>query len=747
MILLPKAKGRQLGQIIVYGDDAVPIVYSRKPEQVVLAAVELGQGQGRIIVMSHHNYLDGFGTKQDQEHLAILHENINHWVTKGAFANADQIVDLKDISEFAEIDPEKHKILVWNSWKDASPSFQDEIIDYIVTGGALVYALSPVKWKAKFSHMSMENVPLGTVLKRAGLGFSHHKVPYSDEKGITIDLTSQMVPDSLALIHLRHLIQNCTTETNGQNLRAHAKVFVQFFQDVPPHIVEYMKDKLYTLFAKCNEVIHMHVPDPELKITNPRAIACLSICGVLSELQLGYTKVPGVKNFPGDFEEDSQPSLQCSIIEIKSDSKQAHTTGYYVPAGGSIQVKIISEQSALEEVDLDEEEDFSETFTSIDDMLDEWFIRIGSHSDSLHHKDALLRWPNLMIKVPIKSNTSVSTPYGGLLYIMSPNKSSKITLQVSGIVEAPSFDLRNPVTAENWDTIKTAPGLWTDISGHWFRITVPSSSVRDLINPTELMQVWDQVILANHDLRGTKPHRREWLVTDVQPVVGKAHSGYPLVSHMNMAEPDGVLNLTRLSTIGFWGMFHELGHNMQRNMWTFEGTREVTCNIFTLHAVEKVSKQRLWLHDWLMKQMPKIENYLQSGAEFSEWQSSSGIGLGFYAQLAHNFGWQSYQKVFRGYEVLPINKRPTTNQEKIDHWVQKFSEAVNHNICPMVDFWGIPISQQAEKKIGSLSPFLPNDEMTAFAPDRVRQIEERYPHLLREVDKDKLKEKHWCPLV
>ena len=39
-----------------------------------------------------------------------------------------------------------------------------------------------------------------------------------------------------------------------------------------------------------------------------------------------------------------------------------------------------------------------------------------------------------------------------------------------------------------------------------------------------------------------------------------------------------------------WGMFHEIGHNVQRKDWTFEGYTECTVNIFSMFQMEFLAK-------------------------------------------------------------------------------------------------------------------------------------------------------------
>lgn len=48
-------------------------------------------------------------------------------------------------------------------------------------------------------------------------------------------------------------------------------------------------------------------------------------------------------------------------------------------------------------------------------------------------------------------------------------------------------------------------------------------------------------------------------------------SGYPIVTHMDVSDPkskDFLFNADELEKKGAWGLFHELGHNMQQGWWS-----------------------------------------------------------------------------------------------------------------------------------------------------------------------------------
>ncbi|XP_063413157.1 TRPM8 channel-associated factor homolog [Mytilus trossulus] len=56
------------------------------------------------------------------------------------------------------------------------------------------------------------------------------------------------------------------------------------------------------------------------------------------------------------------------------------------------------------------------------------------------------------------------------------------------------------------------------------------------------MKVWDSVVSAHIDLLGKDPSngRGQWVVTDEQPSIGYMHSGYPIVTHLDMADPNKI---------------------------------------------------------------------------------------------------------------------------------------------------------------------------------------------------------------
>lgn len=69
------------------------------------------------------------------------------------------------------------------------------------------------------------------------------------------------------------------------------------------------------------------------------------------------------------------------------------------------------------------------------------------------------------------------------------------------------------------------------------------------------------MVQLHHTLRGTLPsdQRRERVVNDIQPSVGYMHSGYPIVTELDVCQKDHeycIFNVDVLRAKGNWGLFH-----------------------------------------------------------------------------------------------------------------------------------------------------------------------------------------------
>lgn len=166
---------------------------------------------------------------------------------------------------------------------------------------------------------------------------------------------------------------------------------------------------------------------------------------------------------------------------------------------------------------------------------------------------------------------------------------------------------------------------------------------------------------------------------------------------------------------GVSNSFHR-SHTNRFFILAFDGTGEVTVNIFTLHAMDKVCKLQPWIHTWLKDQMSSTRKYIEKGSNFNEWKENPGVALFIYAQLIREYGWENYKEIFRQYEKTQPHL--DSDQEKMDYWITSFSQQVGFNLIPLFKFWGFPVSESTINNLQSLSIPQIFDDFIQIAPER-----------------------------
>ncbi len=339
-------------------------------------------------------------------------------------------------------------------------------------------------------------------------------------------------------------------------------------------------------------------------------------------------------------------------------------------------------------------------------------LRIGSHNDSLWHKEKWPRSPDICRDTPVTATTTtLANSFGGLVYLDVPSKQSgTLDITLAGAISAPLFEL-GKTTDEQWKTIRQAPGPWAELACPGVILTVPSDSIRQLRNPTELMHFWNEIVHAEDWLAATEEDRQrpERIVADVEISAGYMHSGYPIMTYLDVVPMVSDLNAMRR---GSWGHFHELGHNHQEGEWTPDGTTEVTCNIFTLYVFDKVcgipvEKAREGFTKEEIRQ--SVRRHLATGATLEHWKSDAFLALLIYVQLQQEFGWEAFRSVFASYRDLPRADRPTDDSEKHSQFMIRFSKATGKNLSPFFKAWGLPITTAASAETASLPTWMPSD--------------------------------------
>lgn len=695
------------GPICVFGELALPVVAghfggARAP---VCAATRFGNG--RVFSFGHGGY---FGS-MDVADTGRLMLNAVRWVAGKTAADAPSprvaVVQMNGLGEWLKSQGFQAESLDAAQWRESQEPFnvlcmdtfafsaKDEkrIADFVESGGGLVTSGLAWGWLQLNPGKSLLSDHVGNqVLVRMGLAFADGYMGKTSEKGY--DATSPPPEHCHAGRAFDALLAHERRESNlkPEELSQISTSVMMACQTLPED-EQVFRPRLQTELERKETLALPTAENPLTAKKHPLARLALA-WQIEKSRRLTPTEIrahPAAAQFPGETPADVRTVEQT--VEIDTRVPAWHSTGLYAPPGKLIIVEV-PEAAAGKGLQ----------------------VRIGCHQDGLWGHDAWKRAPEITRSFAAnQATTSAANAFGGLVYIDVPGNSQlgMVPVKISGAVQAPWFIL-GATDIEKWrKEIRLHPAPWAELACPSLILSVPSSAIRGMDDPAALMKTWDEVMSACADLAGIPKERPrpERFVLDVQIGAGYMHSGYPIMAHL-----DAVYSVEHKKLLeGLWGNFHEIGHNHQNGDWTFGGTGEVTCNLFTLYVYDKVCGVPPKDHPRVGPShggAALIKKFFTESPSFDRWKADPFIALMMYVQMQIEFGWEPFQKVFAEYRSLAPDQRPKSDDEKRDQWMARFSRNVGRNLGPFFDAWCVPTSEQSRKSIADLPGWMPE----AFPP-------------------------------
>ena len=695
------------GTLCVFGDAAFPVVIGgmgRETSGPVVGAARVGNG--RVVAFSHNGYLGAEALAVADT--AVLMVNAVRWAAGGRSLAAGAklhvglyrkggLVEFFDKRGFSATDADLHRLNAVQVLVSDAHSFSDKDVEvvakFVAGGGGLITASCGWGWAQLNPGKDLRvDFPGNKLLVPMGMVWGDGTLERTSSRGFAAgDLPPPTLHAGLALHStLEHMAGRF--QLSADDVTQASATITAAARALPPNDATFLP-KLAKLAAD-DKVKVLPTPKTPIKKSDLSARLAATFQTMTAKI-LPPEQVkehPSAKAFPGEV-----PAGAARIprsLTLDTAVPAWHSTGLYAPAGSVVTVEI-PESAARKKL----------------------WLRIGAHSDSLWNLDKWERFPEISMRVPLTApSTKAASMFGGPIYIEVPDKCElgEIPVKISGAVAAPYFVLGKTKPMDWKDRLRKEPAPWAELECSKVILTLPSSSVRALDDPEALMKVWERIVDLEDELAGTAAERRrpERVVCDQQISAGYMHSGYPIMTWMD--QPKSFASKESLLK-GNWGIFHELGHNHQSGHWTFNGTTEVTCNIFSMYVFDKLcgvvpAKGRVNL-DEVAKNYAK---HVASGKRFDEWKKEPFLALSMYVQLQDAFGWDAYKKAFAGYRAAPASELPASDDEKRSQWMVRFSKTAGRNLGPFFQMWGVPVSQTALDEIKKLPAWMPPD----FPPKR-----------------------------
>lgn len=687
------------GPLAVFGEHAVPVLAGRSDGDLLPVAVAAQWERGRVVALGHGGMLGSEALEHEGTRRFVV--NAVRWLLAGreddrgavGVLNNEAMAKLLGDSGFTVVSLPRQ-------WVASLPNLAAVVIDahalddetreplatFVRDGGGLLTAGLGWGWLQLNPGRTIHEHPGNRLLVEAGLAWCDG----------TLETTAPgvfVVGEPAVALHAVEALEVLEREGGGvesnhprQHVQQASATLTAAFRVLPAgHPLLLRAQRLR------QDPAAIRVPTQARPLGSKDAISrALLALDVELERRLPADQVqahPAAADFPGVVSDDA-PRVRRQMV-LDPTVSGWHSTGLYAPPGEPIEL-------------------------IVNDAPPGARVRIGCHTDHLWHHDRWRRVPDISRERPLASgSTRVASAFGGLVYIELPQRRGRqgrperaeaLPVEIVGAVEAPRFVLDRTTQAE-WLESRQAPAPWGELESRKVIVSVPSGALRELDDPAALMRFWDAIsdahaTLATIDLVPPKPHR---FVADIQISAGYMHSGYPIMTHL-----DAVADMTSLERLrrGSWGLLHELGHNHQEADWTFDGTVEVTCNLFSLHAIDTVCSPPPGDRGHPgVNEPPSLEDHSAAGAPFETWKNDPFLALHMYVQLQEAFGWETFKRVFAEYRALPRSERPRSDAEKRDQWMVRFSRACGRNLAPFFDKWGVPVSDEAKRQIADLEPW------------------------------------------
>jgi hypothetical protein len=676
-------------------------IYNLKANAIIASTL----GKGKILVFGSPAYFET-NLLNNTSHRKLIENTVS--ITKGTIGifnkkNHDLATffkgtrfKVKDLLQLS-ITPDIKTLFLSENIEDST---QLQIIEnFVKRGGTLVIA-SPIETiysQRKTEVNSIVFPKLNSLLAKAGIINIDMKLRSSWNNN---NLSFDPAPAYLHIGTIPGLTLNLKYYESAQNYYSYiwfikpTLYFSTEYNDQHSVIVKQLKD-----FYQIPETFYRPTPKTPVDISSPKKKFAYLISGNIQESELkkkdgAQAKAVGYQDFPGKVLDSAKRIDKMLNIDVKVGTQglfdpasiyyRPHSTGLYIPAGEVIKIvldKKYHSQKLKAQIGLHDDD-----LASGADQL----VRIGFDMTRIFELD--------------QDTTKIYSPYGGLLMInISDSTTVKtISLKVVGAVNAPYFKLGS-TDDDTWNrTIKNYAAPWAELATDKIVFSVPADRIRNLKNPTALMQFYDKVMDADADLRmiSRKRVHQERIIVDQQVAYGALFTSPAKIVAPNDDESTGImLSKDLIEKKGSWGLFHELGHRHQFQDLDFNGLGEVTVNLYTMYVYDQVLNMgKYHNHENIPSKeqvIEKIKLYMRSSPSYEKFQQDPWIALSMYIEIIEHFGWDPIKVANKTYDELPKTSYPTSNEKKIDLWFTTISQATKSDLSDFFKIWHIPVSASA----------------------------------------------------
>ncbi len=361
---------------------------------------------------------------------------------------------------------------------------------------------------------------------------------------------------------------------------------------------------------------------------------------------------------------------------------------------------------------------------------------IGHHVNAAIHQDpALTSTPNTTRQFPLKeTKTTAISPHGGIIFIQVPKEVAMQDTPVTfeNVLETPRFIL-GKTDNEAWKQLREAPAPWGELISEHLLLLVKSDDLRQLEDPTSLMQWWNENCRHHQDFYAYYPGYPFRMHASLYPREGYAY--WPLEWHpQNMAR---LLDLKQMKDKNDGLFLHEHGHHGDPDEIVVGYWGESTCNWAGYYM--KSLRDFDWKDspDTHMRKLFDPADKSHEEIKQEGWYKISTKGTHHWSypvtsmMLGHtvDFGWQPLKNTIRrmrdkndamyqwDFVQGDMNNQDIRDQAKIDRYLIGLSEECQRDVRPYFEHFKLRPSAGAAEYLDKKA--FPKWDLSYLAVDTI----------------------------
>lgn len=671
------------GPVMAFGENAAVFAVAKDGKltrPIVAGAI---YGKGRVVVVGHGSILN-------RANNAVMAREVLRWVNVsgkpiGMFDNPDIDSSIGETKAFRgrgqirQAVSECGTLILGQAPADGDPATAALLDEYVKKGGGLVLTGPAWGWMQLNPGKTLAKDHSGQLLlSKMGLGFTDGTIDGNrGEIKLLPAEPAHHVGRALAMVMSKRVLTPKESKVAGDSLESALGAMTD---DNP------LRSRLLGLLNVDQNLVR---PTKEKPLTSEQfqlRLAAQNYDKTWRSLPPEQVKAhPASGDFPGPVEPSSRTDVS---VTIGGKMRRWWSTGAYAPAGEVVTVRL------------------PETLRNFGLR-----VRIGGHTDNLWNLEKWERFPSISNDKPIVNGVAkIANPFGGLVYIEANKEIPAGEVEIEHVVEAPVYILGR-TSAAKWEKLRKSPAPWGEVVANNCAVSVPTSVLRNLVDPKPVAEYWDEVV-AQCELLYSVPAgtREERYQVDRQISAGYMHSGYPIMTWEDVSAKFVDISILRGNDGDKnWGFYHEIGHNFQRPNWTWEGWGETTNNLYSLFGGEHFNHDLSGGHG-AMKEDKRLERMKivksAPGAE-AYFDKDPWYGLTMLRAIREEFGWKPFQTLFAEFRDLPRAEQPKSEDEKHDQFLVRMSRILNRDLGKYLEMWGVKNSAEARAKSKQYPQWLP----------------------------------------